>query len=99
MAKKKKSHKLHKKNQFKDASPTNSATTGEAQVKPTPVVAATKGVNSASLNYEIANLHLIKRDIRKVALLAGFFVALQLVLWFLFEHTGLGNAVYHLIKV
>lgn len=99
MAKKKKSHK---KQQFKYAAPTAHRDLTPAVAGSQPITTAgvvTKTVKGGVLSYEVANLSLIKNDIRKVAVLAVGFVALQLALWWLFEHTGLGAAVYHLIKV
>lgn len=95
MSKKKKSQKKH---QFKYAE-AKSATASPAQSSanlsaPTSSAAA----KQTSLGYQVANLELIKGDVRKVLVLAGSFVLLQLVLWFVFGHTSLGSGVYHLIK-
>lgn len=38
-------------------------------------------------------------DLRRTAILAGSLVIFQIVLWYLFTHTGLGPSVYNLVKV
>jgi hypothetical protein len=96
MAKKKKSHKKH---QFKYAAPTKAPSASSSLESGKAVVTAARPVTLPTLNYEIKNLSLIVKDIRKVVLLGSVFVFLQLVLWGLFEYTGLGEAVYSLIKV
>ena len=97
MAKKKKSQKKH---QFKVSNPvTNSAITPVVESNNSSL-ANNIGVSSAkTFQYEIDNLDLIKSDIRKVLVLAASFAIFQVLLWFLFGHTGVGNSVYHLIKV
>lgn len=89
--------KSRKKHQFKYAEPTSAAT---ATPKPAVTSSATSArMATGGLQYQVNNLDLIKGDIRKVAILATSFVLLQLVLWFVFNHTGLGPAVYHLVQV
>lgn len=41
----------------------------------------------------------VKSDVVRVAALAAVFIGVELVLWFLFNHTGLGSATYKLIKL
>lgn len=94
MAKKKKSHKKHQ--QFKYATPTAPSVGGEPKRSE---AATNKPAASRSYSYEVASLPLIKKDLRKVIILAGSFVVLQLILWFLFDHTGLGPSIYRVIKV
>lgn len=104
MSKKKKSHKKH---QFKHSQSSASAA-GASQsnatspnqpaerANPAPASVVPTVSNAAAVSYEVADLALIKRDVRKVLIMAGSFVVLQVGLWLLFNHTGLGNIVYHL---
>lgn len=41
----------------------------------------------------------VKADVWRSFVLSGSIVAFLIGLWLLFEHTGLGPAVYHLIKI
>ena len=41
----------------------------------------------------------VRRDVTRVGILAGVCVLIELALWYLFNHTGLGDAVYRLIKI
>jgi len=41
----------------------------------------------------------VGQDARRIAVLAGSLVALEVVLWYLLAHTGVGNAVYTFVKV
>jgi len=38
-------------------------------------------------------------DLARIAVLAVLLVGLELVLWLLFTHTGVGSAVYSFVKV
>lgn len=40
----------------------------------------------------------VASDLRKILVLALSLLGLELVLWFLFAHTGLGNTVYNSIQ-
>jgi hypothetical protein len=96
------SKKKHRKKQFKARSVTApQAVTAPLAMPAAPVVpqAPAAVVATPQSTEETVRLRLIRRDIRRVAVLAGSFVALQLVLWYLFGHTSLGNSVYQLIKI
>lgn len=41
----------------------------------------------------------VGRDVRRIVLLAGACIALLVVIWYLFGHSGLGDSVYSLFKV
>ena len=97
MAKKKNQGKKHK---FKYAEPTSSLGTVETQASASTTdnsqsrirqVAAVAGTPSRDFSY-------VGRDLRRISLLLLCLVTLELVLWFLFSHTGLGNAVYNLVQ-
>ncbi len=97
MAKKKK----FKKHQFKQRNqadaPLAPAAMPSAEVAAVTSTSVPKSV--APVVVESADLAFVKRDLRKVAVLAAGFVALQLILWYLFRSTALGSHVYSLIKV
>jgi hypothetical protein len=38
-------------------------------------------------------------DLRRIMVMAAFLIALEVALWGLLGHTGLGNSVYQLVKV
>lgn len=42
---------------------------------------------------------LMLHDARKTALIGGAIIIILFILWFAFEHTGLGTAIYQLIRV
>lgn len=75
------------------------ASTPAARQSVTPVAAAAK---SPVINKNLAvgdDLSYVTKDLSKVAVLAAAFTALELILWYLFNHTGLGTQVYHLIRL
>jgi len=41
----------------------------------------------------------VSRDVRRIGVLAITLVVLELVLWYLFAHTGVGDTVYNLVNV
>ena len=41
----------------------------------------------------------VRGDLRRIGLFASMCVIVEVVLWLLFNHTGLGTAVYSLIKL
>jgi hypothetical protein len=95
----KKSKKKHsKKQQFKYAVPTVTP----AQSSPASVQMLSKAslaVSAPAVTTAIPGIDRIRRDVRRVLVLAASFVLLELVLWYLFSHTALGPAVYKLIKL
>jgi hypothetical protein len=99
MAKKKNQTKKHK---FKYTEPTSGMTAQETASAPAPVggSVAPKGrpqvaVTAASTR----DFSYVYSDLRRIFLMAGSLVALELVLWYLFGHTGLGDAVLNAVKV
>ncbi len=97
----KKSKKKHgKKQQFKYAAPVGAVQAAESVVAPAaPLPKASLATPTAAARTEVPGLSLIRHDVRRVLVLAGSFVALELGLWYLFGHTSLGSAVYRLIKL
>jgi len=65
-----------------------------------PAVKADLGSKSVvKSDYVVENASYIKHDVGKVLILAGLFVAAEIVLWWVFTHTGLGSAVYNSVKL
>lgn len=68
-----------------------------------PMAAATSqlahggGKNTSSI--VAIDTTLIGPEVRRVLLLAGLFIAAELILWGLFTQTGLGTAVYSWVKL
>lgn len=94
MAKKKK----RKKHQLKYAAPTKSVTPKASALAGSAAKAAAVSSKKTSKT-ESSEFGYVKRDLRSVGILAAAFVTLMLLLWLGFEHTGLGTAVYQLIKL
>ncbi len=91
------SKKKHRKKQFKAQQPKpQSAPQATVQVE-APTAAVITPTPQATA--EVAHLSLINRDVRRVMVLAASFVGVEIILWYLFGHTGLGSAVYNLIKL
>jgi hypothetical protein len=97
MAKKKTQGKKHK---FKYVEPTSNLGTVAPQANAgisdgaqsrIRQVAAVGGAPSRDFSY-------VGRDLRRISILLLSLVVLELVLWYLFSHTGLGNAVYNLVQ-
>jgi hypothetical protein len=108
MAKKKNQSKKHK---FKYASPATGdvalssdqiASSAEAgsgkpvarskEVRSRQVAQATVVIGARDFSY-------VGADLRRIALLAVFLVALEVVLWLILGHTGVGNSIYQLVQV
>lgn len=66
--------------------------TSQTPVKPVDTPQPSQPADTLEFNY-------VGRDVKRILILAVGLVLLQLVLWYLFEHTGLGPAVYRLIKL
>ena len=89
--------KSRKKHQFKYAAPVGSSAVsmgGESSL-----VATRSTTQPAVLLSSDGELTHIRHDIIKTAYLAAAFICGQLVLWALFNHTGVGAAVYSLVKL
>lgn len=102
MAKKKqfKKHKLKHGEQSTGVIEAEAQETPKANVKPkAPAVPAgvTKAVTGSGSVAE-RDFSYVGGDLRKILVLAVSLVAVELVLWFLFGHTGLGNAVYQAVR-
>ncbi len=108
MAKKKKLHKKQQRQHKQSFAKSSSAQlpvaaaqgTRETMVTSAAVVVGSGAVRApAPFDYAVENLDLIRKDVRKVVVLAATFVLIQVLLWVLFEHTGLGSAVYSFVKI
>jgi hypothetical protein len=98
----KKSKKKHgKKQQFKYAAPVGApaSVVSSSQSTATPIASLSKATLASPVavaRVEVPGLHLIRHDVRRVLVLAGSFVAIELMLWYLFGHTPLGPTIYKL---
>jgi hypothetical protein len=102
MAKKKQSKKHH----FKYTEPTVAATLqmggGRAShvgVKGPTTELKAHSEASARLTLATRDFSYVTVDVRRSAVLAVSLVALEVVLWYAFAHTGLGNMVYSSFNV
>lgn len=70
------------------------AISGEAVVSPASQSKKTPVDESSALK-----TRLMLADARNTALIGGSIIVALFILWYLFEHTGLGMTVYHILKV
>ena len=106
MAKKKSQNKKHK---FKYAEPptgVNSPASADKQGEAAGAnqtnrvaVPSTRPYVKAGAVADTRDFSYVGHDLRRIAILAGLLLALEIALWYLFGHTGLGNTVYNLVKV
>lgn len=93
-----------KKHKLKHGEQSTGVVSNESQEAPkaTPKVPATpSGVTKAITgagNVTERDFSYVGGDLRKILVLAVSLMAVELVLWFLFGHTGLGNAVYQAVR-
>lgn len=99
MAKKKQT----KKHKFKYVAPVTTGQTAAAEATTKPAAKspreATAPVATVAAPVETSQFSYVGGDIRRVGLLAIGLTLLELVLWWAFGHSGLGNAVYNLVHV
>lgn len=96
--------KSHRKHQFKHTAPAAHVAEKPTDLGPSIKPAAAPKLNtlkgSSTLEAEFGpGLSFVRHDLRKVGVLAAGFIAVELVLWYLLNHTGLGPAVYQLVKL
>ena len=84
MAKKAKNSKRH---QLKYAQPT-----GAPEASSERAIIAEAIASGRDFSY-------VSKDIKRLSLLAGGLLAIEIILWYVMGHTGLGNAVYNLVKI
>ncbi len=84
---KKKSSKTNRKHQFKYASPSTAASTAAVGSPATTPVASERDYSYVGV------------DLRRIMWLGGSLVILQLVLWYIFTHTGIGPSIYNLVQI
>ena len=87
---KKKSSKTNRKHQFKYAAPQTTSTVSGVKA----VVSASSANAADERNYSYVGV-----DLRRIAWLGGGLVLLQLALWYIFTHTGVGPSVYNLVQI
>lgn len=90
-----KATKAGRKHNFKHAQTTSASTTA-----PRTGVAPTSAPTSVSA--AVAEKHdysYVVADLRRIAILGGSLIVLEVVLWYLLNHTGLGTSIYSLVKV
>jgi hypothetical protein len=102
MAKKKSQSKKHK---FKYSEPTSGVRPDlekgvpEATISNAKVMAKAKqGRPAGAVVADTRDFSYVGADVRRIGVLAASLVALELVIWYLFGHTGLGNAVFNLVQ-
>ncbi|MBW4061385.1 hypothetical protein HJC99_02335 [Candidatus Saccharibacteria bacterium] len=98
MAKKKST----KKHQFKYAAPT----TGVATAAPAAVETAASPFATPSLKSKPAaqatngrSFAYVTHDLQRISVFASILVAAELLLWWVFAHTSVGNTVYAWFKI
>lgn len=96
MAKKK---KAHRKTNFsyteaagRSSSPRSSSNQSESSTKSTEAIV--KPISSD----EVVSLTVVRTDLKQVFKLAIGFIVLELVLWYVLQHTGLGTQLYSHFK-
>jgi hypothetical protein len=90
---KKKSSKANRKHQFKYAAPSTAVVAPSAkQPAGSPTLPSAAAASQRDFSY-------VAVDLRRIALLGGSLVVFEFVLWYIFNHTGLGPAVYNLVKL
>jgi hypothetical protein len=99
MAKKKHSNKKHR---FKYAEPSTLA--AQAPAVPSPAVnqaetqAPKPATSVAQAGTVTRDFSYVRGDLRRIAVLGGSLIALELILWYLFGHTSVGPSVYNLFS-
>ncbi len=101
MAKKKSQNKKHK---FKYAEPTGlmagaGSKSQSVGAVPTGEVSTLKVARAGAVVSSGRDFSYVGRDVRRIGIYAVSLVALEVLLWFLFGHTGLGATVYNLVQV
>lgn len=98
----KKSKPSKKKHQLKQSAPVSKAEVINEIVGPEkPAETRTTKAPSAVMSLALPghDLSYVKRDLKRVLLVTGGLIALELLCWYLLNHTPVGSAVYSLIKV
>jgi hypothetical protein len=102
MAKKKSHKKRHnikaKKQSASSITPSTSQVAAAVSTTSASVAVAPAVVKNTTASTDSKLLY-VRRDLVRIVWLVSGFVALELVLWYLFDHTGLGSSIYSLIKI
>jgi hypothetical protein len=107
MAKKKNQTKKHK---FKYASSTGSSAasvdSGVLKSSTDAVAAKPTGVSRPPARRGVVqpvafvrDFSYVGQDLRRIGILAGSLIALELILWFVFGHTSVGASIYRMVQV
>ena len=101
MAKKKYSTKKHR---FKHAEPSPAVLeTRENGATPAPATATTAPakprVYGGGAAVSERDFSYVAVDLRRIAIMATGFILLEVILWYVFGHTGVGDSIYHLVQV
>jgi hypothetical protein len=97
MAKKKYSGKKHR---FKHAEPSSTVLeTRENGAAPASAAPNKPRVTGGGAAVAERDFSYVAGDLRRIAVMAAGFILLEVILWFVFGHTGLGDSIYHLVQV
>jgi hypothetical protein len=104
MAKKKSQNKKHK---FKYAEPTSGVGQASQVVQSSEVISTQLNRSAAPQGRparvqslaDTRDFSYVGQDLRRIGVLAGSLLALEIALWYLFGHTGIGSTVYNLVSV
>jgi hypothetical protein len=97
-----KKNKPSKKHSLKYAQPTTGVGTGVTPAPAAPKATTTTPARPAAGAAAVASgrdFSFVAADLRRIAIFAVGLVGIELVLWYLLNHTGLGQAVYNLVSV
>jgi hypothetical protein len=98
-----KKHKTTKKHRFKYTEPTglNATQASAAPAVPATTAGSAKLASVAAASAVAAgrDFSYVGTDLRRLASLMVGLVALEAVLWYLLNHTGVGDVVFNLIQV
>jgi hypothetical protein len=99
MAKKKNQSKKHK---FKYSEPTSEMSASVTQT-PAPVTASNGATATRPQAQAVAastrDFSYVISDLKRISVLLASLVVFELVLWYLFHHTGVGDSVRSVIKL
>jgi hypothetical protein len=98
---KKKQGKKHKFKYSTPAVPGQSGTVGVDLPKRAATARVQPGIHArtpVAASGPSRDFSYVGADLRRIGILAACLVALELVIWFVFGHTGVGNAVYQMVQ-
>jgi hypothetical protein len=98
-SKKRAAGRAHTRPTSSQAAPIAAAPAAPTTESITPTAAVPKSKPATAAAAADPRWGYVGRDVRRTAVIAAACVALELVLWFLLNHTGIGPSIYHLIKL